>query len=351
VSRIERIDDAAVAAMAALTEALNEPVIVIGPHDHVLSASGPAREYAPGLRVGAPLALALRAPEVLGAVARARAQGVPQTTQWREPGAVERVFSVRAAPLAGGAGLIAVVLRDLSEARRLERMRTDFVANASHELRTPLASLLGFVETLQGPARDDPRARDRFLTVMHDQASRMSRLIDDLLSLSRVERNLHVRPTTPVDLGEIVRHVVEALGPLASSRQAEIGVETAPLMVAGDRDELIRVAENLIENALKYGLPQEGERRVEATVAREGRDAVLVVRDHGQGVAPEHLPRLTERFYRVDPGQSRAQGGTGLGLALVKNVALRHGGRLSVWSRLGEGAAFRVAIPLLEAFS
>lgn len=337
------------AAMAALIDALDEPAILIGPRDHVLAVNEAARACAPGLRVGAPLALALRAPDVLDAVARARAQGAASVAQWREAGVVERVFSARAAPVPGGGGITALTLRDLTEARRLERMRSDFVANASHELRTPLASLLGFVETLQGPARDDARARERFLAVMHEQASRMARLIDDLLSLSRVERNLHVRPTSPVDLAGLLRHVAEALAPLAASRGATIDVAVEPAIVAGDRDELIRLVENLIENALKYGLPDEGERRVEARLAREGGEAALTVRDFGAGVAPEHLPRLTERFYRVDPGQSRAKGGTGLGLALVKHVAARHGGRLTIASPPGQGMRVRVAIPLISS--
>jgi two-component system phosphate regulon sensor histidine kinase PhoR len=333
--------------MAALVDALDEAVVLVGPRDHVLAASPLARAHAPGLRIGAPLALALRAPEVLDAVARARAQGAPQSAQWRLAGVVERLYAVRAAPVAdGGRQTVALTLHDLTEARRLERMRTDFVANASHELRTPLASLLGFVETLQGPAKDDARARERFLSVMHEQASRMSRLIDDLLSLSRVERQLHIRPTDAVDLAEILRHVAEALSPLARQRSAEILVDAEPAMVAGDRDELIRVAENLIENALKYGLPDDGPRSVEASIRREGADALLCVRDFGAGVAPAHLPRLTERFYRVDPGQSRAQGGTGLGLALVKHVVARHGGRMNVASRPGEGLSIHVRIPL-----
>jgi two-component system phosphate regulon sensor histidine kinase PhoR len=295
--------------------------------------------------------MALRDPDVLAAVARARAESAAQTARWREHGSVERVFEARAAPVAALPGLVALTLRDLTEARRLDRIRTDFVANASHELRTPLASLLGFIETLQGPARDDARARERFLEVMRGQASRMSRLIDDLLSLSRVERNLHIRPTDPVDLAQVVGHIAETLAPLARTRGAEMKLDLKPATVAGDRDELARMAENLIENALKYGMPDEGPGVVELSVQREGRDAVLIVADHGRGVPAQHLPRLTERFYRVDPGASRAQGGTGLGLALVKHVVARHGGRMSITSRVGEGTSFRVAIPVKKDVS
>ena len=334
------------ALLASLVEALGEPVVLIDRFDRVHAANAPARILVPGLRLGAPLAMALRDPDVLAAVARARAETAAQTARFPEHGAVERVFEARAAPVAETPGLVALTLRDLTEAWRLDRIRTDFVANASHELRTPLASLLGFIETLQGPAREDARARERFLDVMRGQATRMSRLIDDLLSLSRVERKLHIRPTDSVDLAQVVGHIAETLAPLARTRGAAMKLDLKPVVVAGDRDELARMAENLIENALKYGLSDDGAGVVDVTVGREGRDAFLIVADHGRGVKPEHLPRLTERFYRVDAGASRAQGGTGLGLALVKHVVARHGGRMSITSRVGEGTSFRVAIPV-----
>jgi two-component system phosphate regulon sensor histidine kinase PhoR len=229
-------------------------------------------------------------------------------------------------------------------------MRADFVANASHELRTPLAALLGFIETLQGPARNDTVAREKFLAIMQQQAARMARLIDDLLSLSRIELNAHLAPNTPVDLAPIVRQVADGLQTLARDRAVEIKLTTPPepLVVLGDRDELIRALENLVENALKYG---EAGKRVDITLTRaETRagtpEARIAVRDYGPGIAPEHLPRLTERFYRVDVADSRAQGGTGLGLALVKHVLNRHGGRLSVESTRGQGATFVMHLPL-----
>jgi two-component system phosphate regulon sensor histidine kinase PhoR len=234
--------------------------------------------------------------------------------------------------------------------RRVEEIRADFVANASHELRTPLASLTGFIETLQGPARDDAPARERFLGIMKDQAWRMARLIDDLLSLSRIELRAHLRPDKPVEIVPIVRQVVDSLQTLARDRGVAIEVEAPEeaLVVLGDRDELIRLFENLIENGLKYG---ENGKRVEVTLARvDGSggnpEARVSVRDYGVGIAAEHLPRLTERFYRVDVGESRAQGGTGLGLALVKHILTRHQGRLGIESKLGEGATFTVRLPL-----
>jgi two-component system, OmpR family, phosphate regulon sensor histidine kinase PhoR len=247
---------------------------------------------------------------------------------------------------------VLLTLRDLTPLRRVEEMRADFVANASHELRTPLASLSGFIETLQGSARNDATSRDRFLAIMKVQANRMARLIDDLLSLSRIEQKAHIHPDSTIDLVSIVRQVADGLSPLAREREMEVRIADAPhsLMVPGDRDEIIRVFENLIENALKYGASG---KRVDLTFACEpateqARDAVVSVRDYGPGIEPEHLPRLTERFYRVDIGESRAQGGTGLGLALVKHILNRHRGRLAIESTPGAGATFAVRLPLLR---
>jgi two-component system phosphate regulon sensor histidine kinase PhoR len=217
-------------------------------------------------------------------------------------------------------------------------------------LRTPLAAVLGFIETLQGPARNDVVAREKFLGIMQTQATRMARLIDDLLSLSRIELNAHLQPNSAVDLAPIVRQVADGLQTLARDRAVEIKLTTPTesLGVLGDRDELIRALENLVENALKYG---EAGKRVDITLTRAQTragtpEARIAVRDYGPGIAPEHLPRLTERFYRVDVADSRAQGGTGLGLALVKHVLNRHGGRLSIESVLGQGATFVMHLPL-----
>jgi two-component system, OmpR family, phosphate regulon sensor histidine kinase PhoR len=223
-------------------------------------------------------------------------------------------------------------------------MRADFVANASHELRTPLASLIGFIETLQGPARDDAAARERFLGIMRGQARRMARLIDDLLSLSRIELKEHLAPREPVALAPVLLQVIEAHGPLAAEAGVALALDGgASLTVPGDRDELVRVVENLVENAVKYG---GSGGRVEVGLAAEGGFAEIRVRDHGPGIAPEHLPRLTERFYRVDVTESRQKGGTGLGLAIVKHILNRHGGRLAVESAPGRGATFRALLPL-----
>jgi two-component system phosphate regulon sensor histidine kinase PhoR len=336
-----------------LIEALPEAVLVIDRDDRIIAANAAVHSVLPGLQPEGQLARSLRSPDVLDCVDRVRASLRTERVIWAEKVPVERLFEVSIAPLGGDEFEAALILslHDLSEARRVERMRVDFVANASHELRTPLASLLGFVETLQGPARDDSAARGKFLTIMREQAQRMSRLVDDLLSLSRIEQHLHVRPDTPVDLVGILRHIIDTLSPMAYDKHVNLTIEAPPsVIVAGDRDELLRVAENLVENAIKYGAADAMTARkdVDIVIRVNGAQAHLSIRDYGPGIAQEHLPRLTERFYRVDAGQSRAKGGTGLGLAIVKHIAARHGGRLNIESRLGEGATFSVVLPLFE---
>jgi two-component system phosphate regulon sensor histidine kinase PhoR len=215
-------------------------------------------------------------------------------------------------------------------------------------LRTPLASLIGFIDTLQGPARDDPAARKRFLDVMRGQAARMARLIDDLLHLSRLELHAHVAPSQSLELSALVAETVAVLAPLARERGVEIvlDLERTPVLIMGERDEMIRMVENLIENAIKYGGTGA---RVEVALSRGSDDGLrrveLNVRDHGPGIAPEHLPRLTERFYRVDTAASRSQGGTGLGLAIVKHIVGRHRGRLAIESTVGAGTLVRITLP------
>jgi two-component system phosphate regulon sensor histidine kinase PhoR len=333
----------------ALLRAVPEAALIVGSDSRLIAANPAASSLLPSLRAGELLVRSIRSPDILDAITRAFAAPKPETVRWLERVPVERLLDVHIAPidLAGLPRMVMLNLRDLSEIRRAERMRVDFVANVSHELRTPLTSLLGFVETLQGPARNDPVARDRFLAIMGEQARRMSRLVDDLLSLSRLEQSSHLQPTTIVDLSSIVGHVVDTLAPTAAGSGSEIVLDAEqPVLVRGDRDELVRVAENLIENALKYGA---SDNPVEVSLARRGDNGVVTVRDHGPGVGPEHLPRLTERFYRVEAGESRAKGGTGLGLAIVKHILARHRGRLTIESRAGEGATFSAILPLAEA--
>lgn len=349
-----------VADYAVVAQGLPEPCFLIDGAGGLAFQNEAARRLFGPLPVGQPITSLLRDPEVGSAVATALSTGQQATVTFFERVPNERWFELRVTAL-GRPGeqraarrVFLVLLRDLTEARRVERMRADFVANASHELRTPLASLSGFIETLQGPARNDPAARERFLEVMAEQARRMSRLIDDLMSLSRIEVKAHVAPETIVDLAPIVEHVVDAMLPLASESGLELAVEIRdrPLPVRGDRDELAQVFQNLVHNAIKYG--HEG-RRVEITARAERRTpakparAIVTVIDFGQGIAPEHLPRLTERFYRVDTATSRAKGGTGLGLAIVKHIIARHRGQLMIESEPGKGAAFSVAIDLADA--
>jgi two-component system phosphate regulon sensor histidine kinase PhoR len=298
-------------------------------------------------------------PELVEAIRAASASGKAQRIEFSarlpSPRFSEAFISPVMLAQPGRAGIVVITVHDLTPIRRVEEMRADFVANVSHELRTPLAAITGFIDTLQGPARDDPAARERFLGIMQAQAWRMARLIDDLLSLSRIELRAHQRPDTPVDLVPIVRQIVDGLQTLARDRDValEVAAPAEPLMVLGDRDELTRLFENLIENGLKYGASG---KRVDIALApvaaSDGEDEARVsVRDYGPGIAAEHLPRLTERFYRVDVGESRAQGGTGLGLALVKHILNRHHGRLSIESREGEGATFTVRLSLSDGKS
>ncbi|WP_342359754.1 sensor histidine kinase [Terrarubrum flagellatum] len=335
-----------------LLAAIPAPAILIGPDDDVAAANGPAVDLFPRLKIGEPLWTGVRAPDIFAAASAAR-QGGRASVEHVERIPVERRYAVEATlePESGGAVLL--LFNDRTAELAAERMRTDFVANASHELRTPLASLIGFIETLQGAARNDANARDRFLGVMSDQARRMARLIDDLLSLSRIEMNRHVPPSAPVNVEGVVREAVDGLRLVARDRQAQLHLKTesGPWTVAGDRDELYRVVENLVENALKYG--RDGGRTdvlvgAGASLPGDGRAVKIVVSDDGPGIAPEHLPRLTERFYRVDAKESRQKGGTGLGLALVKHIVGRHRGRLDIASEVGKGSSFSITLPLLR---
>ena len=339
--------------LRSLVAGLPDPVVALDRDGRVLALNERARALAPALRQGEPVSFALRVPEVIEAIGRATKEAEEQRVVYVERVPLDRwyetvIMPVKRDPNTRGRDLMLMTFHDLTPLRRVEEMRADFVANASHELRTPLASLLGFIETLQGSAREDPKARDRFLSIMQEQARRMARLIDDLLSLSRIELNAHRRPDTPVDLVPIIRQVSDGLETLARDRGVSVNITGAgALSVLGDHDELLRVFENLIENALKYGAAG---RRVDIKIAMgpsaEGdQEAQVSVRDYGPGIAPEHLPRLTERFYRVDVAESRAQGGTGLGLALVKHILNRHRGRLTIDSTPGVGATFTVHLP------
>lgn len=340
-------------AMHVLAEALPDPVILLTQDGQVLFCNAPARDLFASLREGIHISSVIRTPEFLDAVSSAPKRGRAVTVTYAERVPVGRRMAVTVAPLTRGFehdGNILVLLHDMTEGERINQMRADFIANASHELRTPLASLRGFIETLQSTAKDDSGARERFLPIMVEQASRMTRLIEALLSLSRVEMNAHVAPSDLVDLNDILGQAADTLEPLAgdTGTQLEFARFPGPAMVLGDRDELLQVLQNLVQNALKYGKPG-GHVRVEAkhipSLSRQGsgRYAISVV-DDGPGIPPEHLPRLTERFYRVDVASSREKGGTGLGLAIVKHILNRHRGELTISSEPGNGSTFTVML-------
>ena len=337
-----------------LADFLPDPLVLFDGDGTILYINHAAREAFPPLARDTSLYLCFRSPEMHSLIQGIIADGQARSTDYLERLPFERWYraSVMTFETAKGeADCFVLIFRDQTELRRIDKMRSDFIANASHELRTPLASLRGFIETLQGPARDDVVARERFLGIMQKQADRMSRLIDDLLSLSRLEMKAAIPVKERVDVGLILNHVVETLAPMAAS--VDVTIEWVKpdheIWLPGDRDELIQVFQNLIENACKYG--QSG-KRVVVTLDEQGAEAmqtqgagrglVVNVEDFGPGIPTEHLPRLTERFYRVDVDSSRAHKGTGLGLAIVKHILTRHRGRLVIKSQLGKGAVFTV---------
>ena len=334
---------------ARLAAAVPDPLILFDASGEIIHANAAAEVTFGGLRPGVVLALKFRTPEMRELIEQVTAGHAPPPIDYAERVPIERLHKVSAAPVGEDTGIFVMVFKDQSEVRRIDRMRADFIANASHELRTPLASISGFIETLRGPARNDARARENFLKIMEDQTARMARLIDDLLSLSRLEMKPFARPGGKADLRAVVDGVADSLSHLAG----ELGVEIARqypaevFEVPGSPDELIQVFENLLENALKYG---HAGGRVEIDIEREAtergpEEIAVTIRDFGPGIAEEHIPRITERFYRVDVESSRAQKGTGLGLSIVKHILTRHNGRLSINSRPGEGAAFTVHLP------
>jgi two-component system phosphate regulon sensor histidine kinase PhoR len=331
--------------LAAAFNALDTPILVVAPDETVVLQNHAAEKAFGTIPPKTDLAARVRSPGILDMVRETIVTGKANQIEHSERFPSESVYIVRVAPAEIGAPeerLYVLSYRDISQARRIDRMRSDFVANASHELRTPLASLRGFIETLQGPARNDPKAHEKFLGIMHEQATRMSRLVDDLLSLSRLELKSHIAPDEAVDLAPLLGHVRDALTPLAEDVGVEISlvVPDDPVVVQGDRDELTEVFENLIENACKYG--QEG-KTVEVTLSGGGdTPAEVSVRDHGPGIPAEHVPRITERFYRVNVEASRSKKGTGLGLAIVKHILTRHRARLLVQSEIGKGTVFTV---------
>ncbi|MBV8337556.1 MAG: two-component sensor histidine kinase [Alphaproteobacteria bacterium] len=348
-----RAAKAQLAAAEAVIAAVPDPLILLDQRRRVVRANTQATSFVGPIEGPRDLAAALRNPAVLAA-ADAVLRGEPaRVVDFAVTVPVERQLQARFARMDRPSpdGAVAVMtLHDITQLKRAEQMRADFIANASHELRTPLATLTGFIETLQGPAREDAEARGRFLAIMHQQAARMIRLVEDLMSLSRIELNEHVMPQARVALGPLLHHLAETLELRAGEHGMRIVLDVAPELpeVVGDRDELTQLFQNLLDNAIKYGRAGTEIAVAAATGTRPTYDVgkypfvSVAVRDEGEGIAREHLPRLTERFYRVDTARSREMGGTGLGLAIVKHILNRHRGFLEIESTLGSGSTFTV---------
>jgi two-component system phosphate regulon sensor histidine kinase PhoR len=348
------IDNLAASAQA-IVDGLPDPLIAVDRSRRIVRTNLAARELLGSASAERDLSTMFRQPQLLAAIdglldtADGNFTGPDQTgVEFVLPGPPEldMVAHLRRLPRAAADGSLAlIVLHDTTALRRAERMRADFVANASHELKTPIAGLAGFIETLRGPARDDTTARERFLGIMAEQAERMRRLVDDLLMLSRIEQHEHARPDAAIDVGQVLKGVLDLLQLKASARKVALELSVAPDLPAavGDYDELTIVFQNLVDNAIKYAKPNT---TVRVAARALGRDRVAVaVADEGDGIPANHLPRLTERFYRVDAARSRQLGGTGLGLAIVKHVVNRHRGRLDIQSTPGKGSTFTVVLP------
>jgi two-component system, OmpR family, phosphate regulon sensor histidine kinase PhoR len=332
-----------------LAEALPDPVIIFDVNGSIVYANNAAGETFGELPIGLLLPLKFRSAEMQRLVAAVWAEQEPRSIEHVDRHPIERTFRVFCRTVGKNGDLALLHFKDQSELRRIDRMRADFIANASHELRTPLASISGFIETLRGPAREDERAREHFLQIMHGQTTRMARLIDDLLSLSRLEMKPLHRSGERVDVVAVMKDLVEGLSHRAADKGVVIDVHypAAPMLVPGSRDELTQVFENLLENAIKYGSSGKAIEVTFERLAQASRPEIAVsVRDFGPGIAEEHIPRLTERFYRVDAGANAPQKGTGLGLSIVKHILTRHEGRLSIRSELGKGACFTAYLPV-----
>lgn len=342
--------------MDDLLAALPLPALLVDRTERVIFANRDAQVLAGRDLVGRHFATILRQPPVIESIESCLRTHRPATARHlSNDGVQDTAYDVacRFVPRVGdgGAGAVLVCFRDITEMETAGQMRRDFVANVSHELRTPLTAMMGFIETLLGPARNDEKARERFLGIMADEASRMNRLVGDLLSLNRVESEERVRPTERVNLTELIKSSLVTFDPMARATGTRMSFEGPqdPVHVTGDCDQLRQVLANLLENAIKYGrkqgLVQIGLTSSARDPALRGPGARVQIRDDGPGIDPVHLPRLTERFYRADNHRSREMGGTGLGLAIVKHIVGRHRGRLRIESEPGQGATFTVILP------
>ncbi|MEO0810271.1 MAG: ATP-binding protein, partial [Pseudomonadota bacterium] len=337
----------------AILNAMADPALVLDDADTVIHHNPLVVDLYPRVRTGSSIGLLSREPHLLTAIDQVKVSDERLVIDLHDRVPITRRMSAFVSRIAArehtaGTPTILIVLRDLTDQQRHAQMRADFIAHASHELRTPLASLKVIVETLQGPAREDPVKRERFLSMMLTQATRMAQLIDDLLCLSRVEMNAHLPPRDHIDITAVLDAVVQTLEPLAEANDVKLLLKNfiGSAKVRGDKEELSQVFQNLVQNAIRYGRPCG---KVSVVISRDkplssrkGRIQVAVT-DDGIGIAPEHIPRLTERFYRVSAMDSRAKGGTGLGLAIVKHIVTRHRADLDIKSELGKGSTFTVS--------
>lgn len=330
----------------AIIRALPEPALVVSNSFIIESSNDSMNALLEADPIGSHLTNHFRAPAIMQAAKDALAKDEKSNVEFTTRGQSSRTFDVFVSAFNINASRnVLLIVRDLTYQQQIERMRSDFIANASHEMRTPLATLTGLIETMQGAAKHDGVAREKFLAMMKTQTNRMARLTDDLLSLSRIEINEHLRPTGEVQLSTLLKQCANLLSSAALALKCTISIEVDEgLSVVGDADQLMQVFQNLLENALKYG--SQG-KRIEVTAIQSSGWTSVMFQDFGSGIAAHHIPRLTERFYRVDVQESRTRGGTGLGLAIVKHILNRHRGKLIIESQLGQGSRFTVRLPIV----
>ena len=343
------------ALQAHILDGLRDSVILVNERREVVGYNRAARELLHLNIKGLDLALSLPHQRVIEAADDVLSGKPPRTVEVTLSSPIARTFELHAsvlpAKVPGKAVWALLVMHDVTESKTAEKIRADFVANISHELRSPLTSLCGFIETLKGVGREDAESRDWFLEIMEAEAKRMTRLVDDLLSLSRVEAMEHIRPDDTLAIKHLLKEVVDTVSARGRRKGIEVELDCAGSLpaVAGDRDELNEVFHNLLDNAIKYGR-EKTPARVTARVSEDfpglgGEGVSVAVENTGDGIEPKHIPRLTERFYRVDKGRSREMGGTGLGLAIVKHIVNRHRGHLAITSTPGEKTVFTVFLP------
>ncbi len=342
---------------ADIIDALPLPALLVGSNERVLAINAPASHLLGAGAIGRHYITIIRQPALLDAVDQCRLTGETQSAKFLTTEARrDQTWETKVTAI-GDKGDILITFEDQSDVEDAIAQRRDFVANVSHELRTPLTALLGFIETLQGAARNDPEAQGRFLSIMQREATRMNRLVNDLLSLNKVEAQERIRPNEKVDLVQQTRSVVHALEHLAEEKNVTLTLSgpSGPAFVIGDEDQLSQIVTNLLENAIKYSGESSSVDVLVETNDRHpllrGAAVTLSVKDSGEGIDPVHIPRLTERFYRIDSHRSRMEGGTGLGLAIVKHIVNRHRGRLQIKSDIGKGSTFQVVLPAFEGDS